>query len=286
MQVFDVGIGELIFYYRRLRKSDRAVNRMMAAIKEYGIPIPILARHCGGKIEVVDGELRVKATIKLNMPTIPVVFCDEWTEAQVKAFRMLANRSATWTKWDKDVLALELKDLDALEFDLSLTGFDPFEIDELLFPGPPRVHKPLYLLTDTVTLPGELWRCGERHRVLCDSATSPESSEKVFGESTAKLLLTDPPYGVKYQPGWRQEAGLGQVRQTGIVANDDRVDWTPAYKLFTGDVAYVWHAGVHAGEVAAGLEACGFSIRAQIVWVKQHFALSRGDYNWRHEPAY
>ncbi len=286
MIVFDVPIDQLNLYHRKLRKNDRAVNRMMAAIKEYGIPIPILARHRDGKIEVVDGELRVKATAKLKMPTIPVVFCDEWTDAQVMAFRLLANRSATWAKWDKDVLALELSDLDVLDFDLSLTGFDPFEIDELLFPPDPSADKTAESPKDAVTLPGDLWRCGEEHRVLCDDATSPEAVNKLLREGKAKLLLTDPPYGVRYQPKWREEAGLGQARQTGIVSNDDRVDWTAAYKLFTGDVAYVWHAGVHAAEVAAGLEACGFRIRAQIVWVKQHFALSRGDYNWRHEPAW
>jgi DNA modification methylase len=286
MQVFDIPIDQLIFYYRKLRKSDRAVNRMMAAIKEYDFPIPILARHRAGKIEVVDGELRVTVAIKLKMPTIPVVFCDEWTDAQVMAFRLLANRSATWAKWDKDLVALELKDLDALEFDLGLTGFDPFEIDEFLFSADPKADLTLGFPKDVDTLAGDLWRCGEEHRVLCGDATSPEAVNKLFGEAKAKLLLTDPPYGVMYKPKWREEAGLGQARQTGIVANDDRADWTAAYKLFTGDVAYVWHAAVHASEVAAGLEACGFKIRAQIVWVKQHFALSRGDYNWRHEPAW
>jgi hypothetical protein len=85
---------------------------------------------------------------------------------------------------------------------------------------------------------------------------------------------------------WRQGAGLGRTQQTGLVKNDDRVDWTEAYRLFTGDVAYVFRAGVHAAEVAAGLEAVGFRIRAQIVWVKGHFALSRGDYHWQHEPCW
>jgi DNA modification methylase len=85
---------------------------------------------------------------------------------------------------------------------------------------------------------------------------------------------------------WREAAGLGQQRQTGQVLNDDTVDWTPAYKLFAGDVAYVWHAGVHAGEVAAGLLSAEFQVRAQIIWAKQHFALSRGHYHWQHEPCW
>jgi hypothetical protein len=100
----------------------------------------------------------------------------------------------------------------------------------------------------------------------------------------AALMVSDPPYGVEYDPIWRERAGLARQRQTGAVANDHRVDWTDAYQLFTGDAAYVWHAGVHAGEVAAGVESVGLPIRAQIIWAKQHFALGRGDYYWQHEP--
>jgi DNA modification methylase len=108
----------------------------------------------------------------------------------------------------------------------------------------------------------------------------------VLGARRPGLLVSDPPYGVAYDPAWRERSGLGHQRQTGVVRNDDRVDWTPAWALFTGDVAYVWHAGVHAAEVAAGLEASGFRIRAQIIWRKQHFALSRGDFHWQHEPCW
>jgi DNA modification methylase len=260
---------------------------MIAVIKEYGIAIPILARHLGDKIEIVDGHLRVKASRKMGLLTIPVVFCDEWTEAQVKGFRLLVNRSATWATWVDELVALELADLDALDFDLSLTGFDPFEIDDFLFPD--AVEASAEQVPDlpkiAVTRLGDLWLC-DSHRILAGDATSPEAVAKLNGKESPKLLLTDPPYGVEYDPLWRQDAGLGRTQQSGLVKNDDRVDWTDAYKLFLGDVAYVWHAGVHAAEVAAGLEAVGFRIRAQILWVKQHFALSRGDYHWKHEPCW
>src|SRR4051812_5554448 len=100
------------------------------------------------------------------------------------------------------------------------------------------------------------------------------------------LMITDPPYGVNYDPLWREEAGLGAQRQTGTVENDDRVDWSDAFALFPGDVVYVWHAGLYAGEVASSLERCEFAIWSQIIWVKQHFALSRGHYHWQHEPCW
>jgi ParB-like chromosome segregation protein Spo0J len=105
------------------------LDAVFAACQEYGIAIPIQARHRGEKIEIVDGHLRVKASHKTGLPTIPVVFCDEWTEAQVKGFRLLVNRPATWATWADKLVALELADLDALDFDLSLTGFDSFEIN-------------------------------------------------------------------------------------------------------------------------------------------------------------
>ena len=287
MEVFEIEIDQLIPSQRILRKNDGAVTRMVAAIKEYGIPIPILGRHRGEKIEIVDGHLRVKASRKMGLLTIPVVFCDDWSEAQVKAFRILANRSATWATWDEELVALELADLDALDFDLSLTGFDPFEINEFLFPGAVESAAETVpeLPKNAVTRLGDLWLC-DSHRILAGDATSPEAVASVHGAQIPKLLLTDPPYSVHYDPTWRERAGLGRAQQTGLVQNDDRVDWTEAYRLFPGDVAYVFHAGVHAAEVAAGLEAVGFRIRAQIIWVKQHFALSRGDYHWQHEPCW
>ena len=138
---------------------------------------------------------------------------------------------------------------------------------------------------EPITRAGDLWICGA-HRVLCGDATSDTAVERLIGSVKPLLMVTDPPYGVQYDPNWRERAGLGRQRQTGIVQNDDQVEWSAAYRLFTGDVAYVWHAGVHAAEVARGLEAAGFSIRSQIIWAKQHFALSRGDYHWQHEPCW
>ena len=100
-------------------------------------------------------------------------------------------------------------------------------------------------------------------------------------------MITDPPYGVGYDPAWRahRKLGNGKLAQ-GRVLNDDRADWREAYALFPGDAAYVWFGALHGDIVAAGLAACGLQLRAQIVWVKQHFTLSRGDYHWKHETCW
>jgi DNA modification methylase len=284
VEILTWSVTKLVPYSRNLRKNDQVIERMAASIQEFGFKIPILARSTG---HVVDGHLRLKAAQKLGMNEVPVILCDEWSEAQVKAFRLLVNRSAQWAGWDPELVALEIGDLKAIDFDLNLTGFDPIEIDQFLF-GDPQ-DKPDDVGPDVpaqaVTRPGDLWRCGS-HRVLCGDATSPEAVSALFSAKTPALMITDPPYGVEYDPNWRERAGLGRQRQTGLVANDHQVDWLAAYRLFPGDVAYVWHAGVHAVEVAAGIEAAGLRIRAQIIWAKQHFALSRGDYHWQHEPCW
>src|SRR5437764_7164480 len=94
-------IDKLILYARNPRKNDAAVDRMVASIREFGFKIPVLARSDG---EVVDGHLRLKAAKKLGITNVPVILCDEWTEAQVKAFRLMVNRSVTWAEWDSEML--------------------------------------------------------------------------------------------------------------------------------------------------------------------------------------
>ena len=285
MQINTWPVSKLVPYFRNPRMNDHAVERMAASINEFGFKIPILARSSG---EVVDGHLRLKAAQKLGIEEVPVILCDEWSEAQVKAFRLMVNRSVTWADWDEELLALELDELKTLDFDLGLTGFEPVEIDGFLF-GEEKDdgwEQDVPVLPEhAITQAGDLWMCGE-HRVLCGDATSAEVVGRLLDSAKPAVMVTDPPYGVDYDPNWREQAGLGRQRQTGTVANDQQVDWSAAYGLFPGDVAYVWHAGVHAAEVAANLESAGFRIRSQIIWAKQHFALSRGDYHWQHEPCW
>jgi hypothetical protein len=139
--------------------------------------------------------------------------------------------------------------------------------------------------SEAVTRAGDLWTCGA-HRVLCGDATDRDSVSRLLVTTRPELMVTDPPYGIAYNPAWREQAGLGRQRQVGLVQNDDRADWAAAYALFPGSVMYVWHAGLDAAEVAMGIQAAGFELRAQIIWVKQHFALSRGMYHWQHEPCW
>ncbi len=282
-------VERLIPYARNPRRNDHVVDRMAAALAEFGFRLPVLARSDG---TLVDGHLRLKAAQRLGLASVPVVLADDLSAAQIKAFRLLVNRSASWADWDDEVLGLELLDLQALDYDLGLTGFDDAELQRLLdlaadegtaagadddaVPEPP---------VQPVTRPGDLWHLGS-HRLLCGDATAADDVTRLLGGAKPHLLVCDPPYGVSYNPDWRNDAGVSSTGRTGTVTNDDRADWREAWALFPGDVAYVWHAGVHARTVAESLEACGFAIRSQLIWVKNRFVLSRGHYHWQHEPCF
>ena len=209
-------IDRFVFYARNPRKNDAVVDRMCASIREFGFKIPVLARSDG---TVVDGHLRLKGARKVeswpggDINGIPTLLCDEWSDAQVKAFRLLVNRSVAWASWDEELLSLELQELSATDFDLALTGFDPREQEDLLTStgtdeeadvAPPLPEHP-------VSRPGDLWVCGNRrnqHRVLCGDATSPEAVAHLLGDRKPFLMITDPPYGISLDSEWRARAGL------------------------------------------------------------------------------
>jgi hypothetical protein len=243
----------IVAYERNPRQISRAaVDKVAASIREFGWRQPIVVDADG---VIIAGHTRLLAAQKLGLERVPVHVAHGLTPEQIRALRLADNRTHEKSSWNIELLASELLELKELDFDLGLTAFDGREIDNLLsldgisdeqantIPELPRTP---------VTKPGDLWLCGS-HRVLCGDATSAADVARLLGGATPLLMVTDPPYGVSYAPEWRETAGLGRQRQAGRVANDDQSDWTEAWRLFPGDVAYVWHAGVHAGEVSAGL---------------------------------
>jgi ParB-like chromosome segregation protein Spo0J len=181
---------------------------MISSIQEFGFKIPMLVRSNG---EVVDGHLRLKAARKLGITEIPVILCDEWTPAQVKAFRLMVNRSATWADWNEELLALEIQEIQELDFDLSLTGFDPGEIDDFLAVDEEKANLTPPLPETSVSQPGDLWLLGN-HRLLCGDATSAASVARLLGERKPQMMVTDPPYGIK-------KDGSGANHQRGPPSN-------------------------------------------------------------------
>ena len=132
---------------------------------------------------------------------------------------------------------------------------------------------------------GDLWQLGP-HRLICCDSTSADVAGRLLDSVKPLLMVTDPPYGVEYDPSWRNQAGAAKTKRTGKVLNDDRADWREAWSLFPGDVAYIWHGALHAATVADSLIAAGFTILSQIIWAKDRLVLSRCDYHLQHEPCW
>jgi DNA modification methylase len=279
----------LIPYARNARThSDAQVALIAGSIREFGFTNPVLVDGANG---IIAGHGRVLAARQLGLATVPVIELGHLSEAQRRAYILADNRLAEQAGWDREMLALELGDLQLDRFDLGLTGFDDDELDRLLAElgtemGAREGEDEVPDVPETpVSRPGDLWLLG-RHRLLCGDATVPTDVERVLGGVTPHLMISDPPYGVAYDPAWRNKVGVASTWRIGKVLNDDRADWREAWALFPGDVAYVWHGALHAAIVAASLEASGFAIRSQIVWAKERLVLSRGDYHWQHEPCW
>jgi DNA modification methylase len=191
--------------------------------------------------------------------------------------------------WDLELLAVELGDLQGFDFDLLLTGFSDDELSKLLAEKTEGNTDPDEIPEapiDPIAKPGDVWLLG-KHRLVCGDSTDADTVAKALNGVSPHLMVTDPPYGVEYDPAWREKAGVAASGTAkGKVLNDDKADWREAWALFPGDVAYVWHAGLYAGVVGDSLAACDLMLRSQIIWDKGQLVLSRGDYHWEHEPCW
>ena len=278
-------IGALIPYARNARTHSAAQVALIAgSIREYGFTNPVLV---DGESGIIAGHGRVLAARQLGLTTVPVIELAHLTPAQKQAYILADNQLALAAGWDKDLLALEIGELNDLGIDIDGLGFDAREIDALLRHGEtdPREEETPPVPASPVSRIGDLWCLGP-HRLICGDATDAATVARVLNGVAPHLMVTDPPYGVAYDPAWRNDIGAAKTRRTGKVMNDDRADWRDAWALFPGDVAYVWHGALHATTVAESLVAAGLAIRSQIIWAKERLVLSRGDYHWQHEPCW
>ena len=280
-------------YARNARlHSDNQIAVLAANMVKFGWTMPCLISDDG---ELIAGHGRIMAATQLGLSKIPVLRLSHLDEDHRRALRLSDNSVADMAEWDELNLGLEVICLQALGFDTDLLGFSPEFLDGLLraaqgvdevdngstegeddIPEPP---------VTPVSVAGDLWQLGS-HRLICGDSTSADVVGRLLGGVKPLLMVTDPPYGVEYDPSWRNQAGAAKTKRTGKVLNDDRADWREAWSLFPGDVAYIWHGALHAATVADSLIAAGFAIRSQIIWAKDRLVLSRGDYHWQHEPCW
>ena len=246
-------VARLVPYARNARThSDAQVAQIAASIREWGWTTPVLVDEGGG---LIAGHGRVMAARQLGIAEVPVVVARGWPEAQKRAYVLADNKLALNAGWDEELLRVELSDLRGMGTDLSLIGFGEDELASLLADGAEGLTDPdavPEVPADPVSRPGDAWVLG-RHRLVCGDSTDAAVVARALDGVTPHLMVTDPPYGVEYDPAWRNRAGLSATRRTGKVENDDRADWREAWALFPGEVAYVWHGALHAAAVAESL---------------------------------
>lgn len=298
-QLEEWKVSDLIEYARNPRKNDHAVDKVAAAIREFGFRVPILAKS---DKTVVDGHLRLKAAKKLGLETVPVMLCDDMTDAQIKAFRISVNRVAEFAEWDDELLRVEFAELADIGFDLELTGFGLDEIDDL---EPVQIAEGL---TDEDAVPevqdepvsklGDVWLLGN-HRLMCGDSTSIEALEQLCAGQLVDMWLTDPPYNVDMTAKNEMLEKAGKARKdkaTFGIKNDKMSDaefrqflvdcYTAADAVMKpGAVFYIWHADSEGYNFRGAAMDAGWKVRQCLIWKKSVFAIGRQDYHWKHEPC-
>jgi DNA modification methylase len=289
--------------YARNAKTHGAdqVAKIAASMAKFGWTNPVLVAGDG---EVIAGHGRILAAAELGLTEAPVIVLGHLTEEERQAYRLADNKLTELGAWDEALLAGELQELAADDFDLSLTGFSDAELDQLLaldvgggeiaegpsvppvvVPEPPR---------NPASRTGDLWILGE-HRLLCGDSTSADDVRRLMNGERAALFATDPPYLVDYD---------GSNHPT------RNKDWSPSYgvtwddssqgaELYDGFIAaavaeaiaedaawYCWHASRRQGMLEACWEKAGAFVHQQIIWVKGRGVLTRSHYLWKHEPCF
>ena len=292
-------VADLIPYARNSRTHDKdQVSQIVASIKEFGFTNPVLIDDEG---LIIAGHGRVQAAQKLNLKTVPTICLDYLTEAQKKAYVIADNRLALNAGWDFDMLKVELNDLNDLDFDVSLLGFEDKEINDILAdPTEGLVDEDSTpdLVEDPITVEGDIWLLGN-HRLMCGDSTSIDAVDKLMDGNKADMVFTDPPYGMSYGGGRAKGDNVkfkrgGGIKAHGMIINDDLqggglMDMVSSSIGNTvasakdGAAIYVCFTWRTYSEFHSALESIGVIPKACIVWDKKSIGLGNSNYRPQHE---
>lgn len=247
-------------------------DRLKKTMSKYGV---IFGGIVNKDRMIIDGHSRKKELIEQGIKTakffMPSRLLSPEEYKELNAIFDLARAG------DPDLAMIEELFGDEFMTEWQLNGEKKTEVVDDNFEVPSEV--------ETTIVIGDLIEIGQ-HRLLCGDSTNADHVAKLLNGKEPYLMVTDPPYGVSYDPEWRHKAGVNNSKRMGAVKNDDNADWTKTWALSPSKVLYVWHGGKHTATVQRSIEDAGFEVRCQIIWNKQQFVFSRGDYHWKHEPCW
>ena len=267
-----------------LKPGDAEYEKLKRSIEQFGYVEPVIWNQTTGR--VVGGHQRLKVLMDMGMTEVDCVVV-EMDEDKEKALNIALNKISG--DWDKDKLALLIADLQGADFDVSLTGFEPAEIDALFKDTLKDGVKDddfdvgAELAQPTMTKPGDIWTLG-RHRLICGDSTKAETYDLLMGNTKANLVITDPPYNVNY------EGSAGKIK------NDNMADeafynflldaYTQMHSAMADDASiYVFHADTEGLNFRRAFADAGFYLSGCCIWKKQSLVLGRSPYQWQHEPC-
>lgn len=275
--------------------NERGKALIEKSLRDYGAGRSILIDKHGA---IIAGNKTAENAAAAGLVNVIIVKSDgtkliavqrtdlDLNDPKARSLAIADNRAGQLSlEWDLETL----KELESQGVDLApfwsakeleaLWPTTPLQGDEDETPAPVAVP---------TSKAGDVYHLG-KHRLLCGDSTAAADVGRLLGNVKPHLMVTDPPYGVEYDPKWRTDSDLNkkhQKRAEGKVLNDNRADWRAAWALFPGEVAYVWHSARHSSVVAESLQAQGFLIRSQIIWAKTNLVIGRGNYHWQHEPCW
>lgn len=280
-----VNIDRLVPYARNARThSKEQILQLRSSLREFGFVNPVIVDK---DLNIIAGHGRILAAKEEGVTEVPCVFAEHLTEAQKRAYILADNRLAMNAGWDEQMLSVEIADLQAADFDVSLLGFDDAELNKLMgtvddvkdddFDVDSELQKP------AVTKPGDLWLLG-RHRLVCGDSTRQETYDLLMDGNLANLVVTDPPYNVNY------EGTAGKIK------NDNMADekfykflldaFSLTEKVMAKDASiYVFHADTEGLNFRRAFADAGFYLSGTCIWKKQSLVLGRSPYQWQHEPV-
>ena len=286
MDIKLVGINDVKPYEKNPRKNTAAIDKVAASIKEFGFQQPIVVDANG---VIIVGHTRHKAALKLGLTEAPVVYAENLTAEQVKAYRLADNKTNEFAEWDYGLLQGEILDLKEAGYDLGLTAFDSTEINQILSD---EVEEDNFDADEAVkdaavptSISGNVYKLG-KHRVMCGDATKQPDVDKLMGGELGDMIFTDPPYNVDY---------VGKTNEALKIQNDT-MDDSKFYQFLLdayvcmlsavkpGSGIYVCHADSEGVNFRKAMKDAGWELKQCIIWVKNSLVMGRQDHQWKHEP--